>query len=213
MEGGNSDKRHRIESYRCMAFYFLFVLSGNAYFTSFMVMLYSLWGLFNIGLGITLFVVSYRNFRFFAKRYGSLATGFLFLLTVSMCHSPKTNQPAQSTQGLSTTTVFIPKFFTDGQKPYQTRLADFGSFQLRQDLMVHRKNQSDSTQITTVVYLTGFVSGILWKPMSAAANVGLDQRIHYDAAGILEWRLLGLPVYHQLQQFTGSVSVDSLRTL
>lgn len=178
-----------------------------------MAVLYTIWGLVNIGLGITLFVISYRNFRFFSERYGSLATGFLFLLTVSMCHSPGTNQPVQSTQGHSTTTVLIPKFSPEWQKPYQTRLVDFGSFQLSQDLMVHRKNQSDSTQITTAVYLTGFTSGILWKPMSALANVGLDRRIHYSAAGILEWRLLGLPLYHQLQQFTGSVSIDSLRTL
>ncbi|GAB3805412.1 hypothetical protein GCM10028819_38620 [Spirosoma humi] len=178
-----------------------------------MAVLYTIWGLLNIGLGITLFVVSYRNFRFFSERYGLLATGILFLLTASMCHSPGNNQSMQSTQGISTTTVLIPEFSPEWLKPYRARLVDFGSFQLNQHLTLYRKNQSDSTQITTTVYLTGFTAGILWKPIGASANVGLDRRIHYSAAGTLEWRLLGLPLYNQLQQFIGSVPVDSLRTL
>lgn len=176
-----------------------------------MAVLYTIWGLVNIGLGITLFVVSYRNFRFFAERYGSLATGILFLLTASMCQSPGNNQPVQANQGLSTTTIFIPNFSPQWVKPYQARLVDLGSFQLRQDLMVHRKNQSDSTQITSAVYLTGFTSGILWKPIASSATVGRDRHIHYASAGILEWRLLGLPLYRELKQFTGSASLDSLR--
>ncbi|GAB3769980.1 hypothetical protein GCM10028818_07010 [Spirosoma horti] len=177
-----------------------------------MAVLYTIWGLLNIGLGITLFVVSYRYFRFFSQRYGLLATGILFLLTVSMCQSPETNQSAQANKGLSTTTVLIPNFSAEWVKPYQARLVDLGSFQLNQDLMVHRKSQSDSTQITSAVYLTGFISGILWKPITSVVTVGQDRHIHYTSAGVLEWRLLGLPLYNQLQQFTGSVPLDSLRT-
>lgn len=178
-----------------------------------MAVLYTIWGLLNIGLGITLFVVSYRNFRFISERYGSLATGVLFLLTASMCHSPGNNQPVQTNQGLWTTTVFVPNFSAEWVKPYQARLVDFGLVQLNQDLMVHRKSQSDSTQISSAVYLTGFIAGILWKPLISSATVGQDRRIHYASDGMLEWRLLGLPLYNQLHQFTGSVSIDSLRTL
>lgn len=178
-----------------------------------MAVLYTIWGLLNIGLGITLFVISYRNFRFFSERYGSLATGILFLLTVSMCQSPGTNHPVQSNPNFSKTTVLIPNFSPEWLKPYQARLVDFGSFQLSQHLMLTRKNQSDSTQITSTVLLTGFTSGILWKPITSSATVGQDRHIYYASAGVLEWRLLGLPLYHEIKQFTGSVSIDSLRTL
>jgi len=129
-----------------------------------------------------------------------------------MCHSPGTNQSVQTNQGLSTTSVLIPNVSADWVKPYQARLVDLGSFQLNQDLMVHRKNQSDSTQITSAVYLTGFTSGILWKPITSSATVSQDRHIHYASAGVLEWRLLGLPLYQEMKQFTGRVSVDSLRT-
>ena len=175
-----------------------------------MAVLYTIWGLFNIGLGITLFAISYWNFRFFAERYGSLATGILFLLTVSMCQSPATKPQTGPNPNFSTATVTIPKFSLDWSRSYRARLADLGSCQLGQSITLSRKIQSDSVQITSIVHLTGFTSGLLWMPILTSANAGQDRRIHYGAAGTLEWRLLGIPVYHQLKQFTGSVSVDSL---
>lgn len=193
-----------------MSICFLFVLSGNTYVRLFMEVLYTIWGLFNIGLGIALLAVSYWNFRFFAQRYGALATGILFLLTASMCQSPTSRPQTAPNPSFSVATGIIPEFSPDRARSYRARLADLGSCQLGQHITLYRKNQSDSVQITSAVYLTGFISGLLWTPTVAFANADPDRRIRYGAAGTLEWRLLGMPVYHQLKQFSASVSVDSL---
>lgn len=195
-----------------MVLYFLVVFSGITYYSSVMVLLYTIWGLFNIGLGITVFALSYRNFRFFSERYGSLAAGILFLLTVAMCQSPATKPPTGPDPNASMATVTIPDFSPNWSQSYRARLVDLGSCQLSQHIVFTKKNPSDSIQITSAVHLTGFTSGLLWKPIAVFANAGQDRRIHYSAAGTLEWRLLGMPVYYQLKQFSGSVSVDSLQT-
>ncbi len=170
-----------------------------------MAFLHQCWGLLNIGLMIGLFVISYRNFQLFVERFGSLASGLLFLLTMSMCSSSGKKSTA-SEHSSFVTTVSLPTPF-DYSRFYTVKLIKLPTCQLTQRITLSPRNSPDSLEISSYVSLTGFIAGVQWSPIATSARIHADRRIHYSTIGTFDWRLLNITVYRQLQQFKGSIPV------
>ncbi|MCX6216852.1 hypothetical protein [Spirosoma sp.] len=168
------------------------------------------WGLLNLGLAITVFVISWRNFRIYSERYGSLATGILLLLTAAMCQSSGKKQSAGANPAAFQTTISSSLIQDDGFHSYSVQLADFGFSKLTQRVIV---NQSDSAtaQLSSYVNLTGFMSGISWTSIYTSVTVGADRHLRYNSSGTLQWLLLGIPLYTQAKHFTGDVPTTNTK--
>ncbi|SOD79237.1 hypothetical protein [Spirosoma fluviale] len=169
------------------------------------------WGLLNLGLAITIFVISWRNFRIYSKRYGSLATGILLLLTASMCQSPGKKQPAGANPAAFQTTISSSLIQENGPRSYYIQLTDFGFSKLTQSVILNQTSDSTTAQLSSFVNLTGFMSGIHWTSIYTSVTLDADRHLRYNSSGTLQWSLLGIPVYTQVKYFTGNVSTDSLK--
>ncbi|ADB39182.1 hypothetical protein [Spirosoma linguale] len=171
------------------------------------------WGLLNLGLAITVFVISWRNFRIYSERYGSVATGILLLLTASMCQSLGTKQPAGANPAAFQTTVSGSLIPDDGPHSYYVQLADFGFSKLTQGIILNRASDSTTAQLSSYVNLTGFMSGIHWTSIYTSVTVGANRHLQYNSSGTLQWLLLGIPIYTQVKYFTGDVPADRLKAI
>lgn len=170
-----------------------------------MAFLHQCWGLLNIGLVIGLLVISYRNFRLFVERFGSLGSSLLFLLTVSMCSSSGKKSTASEHSSFKTT-ISSPTPL-DYSRFYTVELIQLPTCQLAQRITFSPGKSSDSLEISSHVSLTGFIAGVQWSPIATSAGIHADRRIHYSTIGTFDWRLLNMTMYRQLQQFNGSIPI------
>lgn len=172
------------------------------------------WGLLNLGLAITVFIISWRNFRIYSERYGSLATGILLLLTAGMCQSSGKKQLAGANPAAFQTTVSSSLVPNDGfHSYYYVQLADFGFSKLTQGIILNRTSDSTTAQLSSYVNLTGFMSGIQWTSLYTSVTVGANRHLRYNSSGTLQWLLLGIPIYTQVKHFTGDVPADRLKAM
>ncbi|GAB3018448.1 hypothetical protein [Spirosoma pulveris] len=162
------------------------------------------WGLLNIGLAITVFVVSYRNFRIYSERYGRLASGILLLLTAAMCQSPGKKQSAGANPAFFQTTISSSVISDNSHRSYTIQLADFGFSKLTQRISIDRSD-SATAQLSSFVMLTGLTSGIHWTPVYTSVTLGTDRHLRYHSTGSIQWLLLSIPIYSQVKHFTGDV--------
>lgn len=167
-----------------------------------MALLHITWIALNLSLAISLFIVSYRNFRGFSERYGSLASILVFVLVASMCQSPA-KQESKPQVGQYEHTVAFSGQTSHWSASHSIVLLDWPTLELTQEIYLIHLPKSDSLRIASQTFLTGTVVGVQWKPVTAFVDIGADKRIHYSASGVLEWRLLGLPLYSQSMSFEG----------
>lgn len=172
-----------------------------------MALLHIGWIILNLSLAISLLIVSYRNFRVFSERYGWLASIVVFVLVASMCQSPA-KQENKSPAGQYEHTVPFSGQTSHWSASHSIVLLDWPTLELQQGIYLTHPPKSDSVRIASQTFLTGTVVGVQWKPVAAFVDLGADKRIHYSASGVLEWRLLGLPVYSQSMSFEGDQSYN-----
>ncbi|MFD2936790.1 hypothetical protein [Spirosoma flavum] len=88
---------------------------------------------------------------------------------------------------------------------------DLPTFHLTQYISISSESTTDSAQLTSFVDMSGFTGGVSWSPRRTSVDILSDQRIHYSAVDLVEWRLLNFLIYSQLQNFKGDSSLDSLK--
>ena len=86
---------------------------------------------------------------------------------------------------------------------YYTQLADFPTFSIEQVVALTPARQSDSVQVSRSSSMLGSPGGFQWSPVTIRVNALPDRRLHFSTHGLLEWTLLGLPIYKQPRQFDG----------
>jgi hypothetical protein len=70
------------------------------------------------------------------------------------------------------------------------------------------KQNGDNIPISAHSYTSGFVSGIIWKPISILVNkTSSKHQFEYHVIGIAEWKLLGATIYSQSKVFSGLASL------
>ncbi len=169
------------------------------------------WMVLNVGLAISLYLVSFRNFRVFSQRFGMIPSGLVLVLIASMCQSPA-RKPSELPS--STFKRVIPTFAqpTDWSDSYDIPLVTYPTLRLTQQVYLMHHTQPDSVQITSMTSLTRFVLGLQWSPANTYVDIHPDLTMNYEASGLLEWKLLGLTVYRQHKYFAGKVALKSVET-
>lgn len=166
-----------------------------------MASLHLFWMVLNVGLTIALLTVFYTKFRYFSERYGAVPSGLLFILILATCQSSGKRQGE------------LKQYQTWVSAPPELDLLDISTIQLidtptitlDQSVYIDRRNHSDSTHIQSFVVLYGFPAGLRWSLLYTDLGIGSDYHLRYSTVGILEWSLIGIPLYSQLEEFNGSV--------
>ncbi|GAB3889525.1 hypothetical protein [Spirosoma agri] len=167
-----------------------------------------IWILLNIGLAIGLFILSYRNFRLFSERYGYLPSGLLFILTAGMCQSPNKVQEKQSV-GVFERVIPVKAQLSHGLTSRTIPLLELPTISLFQQVQINHQSRSDSAQVSSQIYLTGWATGLRWEPIYSTVDISRNNELSYSTSGVFEWRLLSFTIYRQPKFFEGKLSLSS----
>lgn len=87
----------------------------------------------------------------------------------------------------------------------QLKLEDNWTFDINM-LVKYSIEQSQYIPIESNSFLTGFVSGYIWKFNSIDTNnLNLNGKTEFIANGILKWNLFGITVYRESKTFNGTI--------
>jgi hypothetical protein len=194
-------KRHSAEAYRCM-YWELFCAYLQKIMPVTMPVLYVSWSLLNLVLFVGLFIYG----RVLLKRYRlvSLGVSIVFVVLIVSYFSGRNTSARKSIVNFQTT-VLLPGVAYP--KPLYTQLDDLQTLTIQQIITLTPNRQSDSVQVSSSSYLTGFVAGFKWSPTHALVDALANRKLRYVTSGVLEWKLLGLTVYKQPKQFNGRLTL------
>lgn len=163
-----------------------------------MPILYTLWSILNVILFIA--VVIYARALLTRYRFVSISLSIAFMALLVYLFSGR-NASARKSAIQFQTAFLLPDLAHS--KSYHAELDDLPTLNIHQIVTLTPDTQSDSAQVSSSSYLTGFVSGYQWSPISIVVGALPDRRLHYSTSGVLAWKLLGLTVYRQPKQFDG----------
>ena len=168
-----------------------------------------LWGLLNLGLFASLLGGLFSGFRSLRNRFGILGVILPFIVLAGMFYNASNKSQTKRTIESFRDTVVQQTLAVDllPRHPYYVILEDLKTLAINQLILLSQIDQSDSLQIQSSSYLTGFTSGIIWSTIHTHVNVQSKQRLQYRTAGTLEWQLLGFTLFKQAKQFDGYVDI------
>ena len=162
-------------------------------------MIQLLWGLLNIGLSLFFLVICFKALRLIRDNIGYLASiVFVFGIVSPMGYE-------NSKLNRKSSWEFAPKdsIITDQQSSVNISLEK--ALFLKVGLNIHygySKTDHQNTPIDASSILTGFTSGLNWKPTSISVYKTTDNlKFKYSVYGVLEWKLFGTTIYTQTKDF------------
>lgn len=168
-----------------------------------MPMLYVSWSSLNLVLFLGLLIGG----RVLLARYRSVSIGVSIAFVVLLVHQLSgRNVAARKSVIQFQTALLLPDLAHP--KLYHTQLDDLLTLSIHQMVTLTPNSQSDSVQVSSSSYVTGFTSGYRWFPTGITVGALPDRRLLYSTSGVLEWKLLGLTVYRQPRQFDGYLRLD-----
>jgi hypothetical protein len=171
-------------------------------------MLYLLWGLLNIGVSVFFVVTCFRATKLVRERFGVLATIiFVFGLLSFFSRSNDSQDNTEPNSNQIRTWKFSSEDSLDRKA---TSLIDvelektlISKFRLG---IKYGKDKQQQLNIPISAYssITGFVSGINWKPSSIIVNrTDNNTKFEYYVDGMMEWKLPGATIYSQFKEYKG----------
>jgi hypothetical protein len=171
-------------------------------------MLYLLWALLNIGLGVFFIVVCFKATRLIREKIGLFAAFiFVFGLLSFMQYSNSDKDNSVPHSNYAKTWKFISQdslhggsnTFIDIQLE-KTWISKYGlRIQYGKD-----KQLQNNIPVNAHTLNTGFRSGTSWEPISIIVNRTDDnQKFEYEVDGTVTWKLLGFTIYTQLKSWKG----------
>ena len=171
-------------------------------------MTYLLWGLLNIGLFLFFIVICFKATKLIREKIGLFASIiFVFGLLSFVGHSNNDNDNKEPNSNQIKTWKFISE---DSLKSNDSYLLDIDLEKTLISKYVlgikYGKDKQGQTNVLISAYssTSGFISGTNWKPISIIVNTTNDNnKFEYSIAGVVEWKLLGAPIYSQLKEYKG----------
>ncbi|WP_420147156.1 hypothetical protein [Spirosoma sp.] len=174
----------------------------------------AIWSILNLCLFGSLLLGLFTGFKSLRERFGNILGVLppLALLTAMCQHSDEpTNEQANKSDkpgSFQSITVQHNAPIDSGLGRYlHPVLEDQMTIKIYQSILLTRVNQSDSIRIQSSSGISGFVSGIRWRPVATRVSFRSNKQLHYSAVGMLEWQLLGFPIIKQRKRFDGNVAI------
>ena len=170
-------------------------------------MLELIWSLLNISLIIYFLIICLKAIKIIRENWGRLAT-LVFVLGLSSFISkpnPENNKvkifKVQDESKIMNEDKISGHVFSQEiilEKKLVTTIGATISFkEYDQEIRV--------LDIYSDIY--GFVGGIDWKPSNVMLNKNKDNSYNYEINGSKDWRLLGIRIYTQSEEFKGNIKL------
>lgn len=156
-------------------------------------MIYLLWSLFNIGMLVWFLLIAFGALKLFLKEIGMVSTIIFVIGIFSFIKGSVVNNQEQGYQ--------LQKNEVIGKHNLENAL----SFHL--DLSyVYKKDTTYTGQLSSKILVTGLISGHGWNPGLTSTEMKKNI-VNYHITGFHQWKLLGLVLYNQEQEFKGIIKV------
>ncbi|MGM9509967.1 hypothetical protein ACS5NO_19695 [Larkinella sp. GY13] len=173
-------------------------------------MLYLIWTLLNIALGVYFIILCFQAARLLKERIGLYAAViFTFGLLSFATNSGKKSVGIRENPDVKKWT-FVPKdsVVSDGSKFAHATIAK--TWISRIELTVSYGVEKSSNQPVPVEANSvwwGSITGYHWKPVSISVHATTGQEYAYTVVSILQWKLLGISLYSQPKTYEGSIEL------
>ena len=155
-------------------------------------MLYFIWSLLNLGALVWFLFICFSNLSGMKEKLGLASTIIFVVCCLSFIRESLSNK--------SLFFSFDTEMANQTTKMYNIENVLF--FNL--DLMYSFSKDSIKTEISAITVINGFVIGHEWKPLTTKVYVKKGI-VHYAIAGDHNWEFLGLTLYTDRREFTGTI--------
>lgn len=156
-------------------------------------MIYLLWSLLNTGMSVWFLLIAFGALKMFLKEMGIVSTIIFVIGVFSFIKGSVVNNQDQGYQ--------LQKNEIIGTKNLENAI----SYHL--DLSyVYNKDTTFTGSLSTKILETGFITGHGWSPGLTYTEMK-NGIVNYRVTGKHQWKLLGLVLYNQDQEFKGTLKV------
>ncbi|GLU53308.1 hypothetical protein [Dyadobacter frigoris] len=156
-------------------------------------MIYLLWSLFNIGMLVWFLLIAFGALKLFLKEMGMVSTIIFVIGIFSFIKGSVVSNQDKGYQMKQNEAV--------GMKNLESAI----SYHL--DLSyIYTKDSTYNGKLSSKILVTGLISGHGWNPGLTYTEMK-NGIINYNVTGDHQWKLLGLVLYNQEQEFKGTVKV------
>ncbi len=176
-------------------------------------MLYLLWGLLNISLFLAFIVICMQAIKLIRVKMGFWSSVLFVVGVVSFAaHSTASSHDKKSSPHATQHWQFLPEDSLRNRENHEVYINMEKTLVSHYDLSIaYKKDLPGKGNIPVSAYssLSGFVSGIQWRPQAIVVNqTGDPSRLEYSVAGMREWQLLGITLYSQSRHYSGYVTPE-----
>lgn len=167
-------------------------------------MLYILWSLLNIALLIFFLFTCFRAIRILWEKFGLFRSAIFVIGLVSLLAyaNAKRNIETETWNFASENDIDKTTISHINQELENTPLI---KFVLGVNYAKSKTNQQNVPLIANS-QITGFISGINWKPLSVVVSQTAENtKFAYAVAGTLEWKLFATTIYAQPKTYQGVI--------
>ncbi|MCF0058175.1 hypothetical protein [Dyadobacter sp. CY356] len=156
-------------------------------------MIYLLWSLFNIGMLVWFLLIAFGALKLFLKEMGMVSTIIFVIGVFSFIKGSVVSDQDKGYQMKQNEAVGIKNL--ENAISYHLDLS-----------YIYTKDSTYTGQLSSKILVSGLISGHGWSPglTSALMENGI---VSYQVTGFHQWKLLGLVLYNQEQEFKGTVKV------
>jgi hypothetical protein len=172
-------------------------------------MLYLFWSLLNIALGILFLFICIRATKLIRENLGIIAAIVFVFALLSFVSSPNYGSNKDHKTGMTRSWDF--------HSPDSVRQINLTSFTLERNWVStfnleveygKDKNSGLNIPVSAFSNMTGIQGGYVWKPVSINLySTSDDHKLRYSVYGTVEWKLLGLTIYHQGKAYGGNIEI------
>jgi len=171
-------------------------------------MMYLLWGLLNIGLFIYFIIICFKLLKLIRGKIGLFATIiFAIGILAFIGNSNSNNENNEPNSNQIKTWKFIEKDSLKKNESYLLSVDLEKTLVSKYELGIkYGKDKQGQINIPISAYssITGFISGINWKPVSIYVYKTKDNnKFEYHVYGNLEWKLIHITIYTQVKEYKG----------
>jgi hypothetical protein len=172
-------------------------------------MVYLLWTLLNFALLISFIVICFRATKLVKEKLG-IAAAVIFAIGLLAFMNKEPKAPDQLISQAEHPNTFTVKHNANSSQPTSDYIVvpieKYVGSTLTMEVSFTRQSPTDSVTASTVAFsASGLVGGHKWKPETAHIYPTSSKNVfRYEAAVMLEWAILGCPVYSQSKTFSGS---------
>lgn len=161
------------------------------------------WSILNISI-LLLFLYLFVGFLFkgkkiFEGRFKNLSIAILILGVIQIVSANDSDK--------FDNTINIDNDYNQKNSTQTSKLILEDNLAMNNNLSITYSSENEVLiPIKATSYLTGFVSGYEWKIKSInTSSKTKNEKKHYTASGILEWKIFGIKIYSQEKSFTGRI--------